>query len=78
MPISTGTNLRAVDIWFTDDMLYVRLSDDREVGVPLKWYPKLLNADPHQRSSWRLIGNGIGIHWNDLDEDISVQGMIYQ
>ena len=78
MPISTETNLRATDIWFSDDKLFVRLNDGREVGVPLAWYPKLLNANAQQRSRWRLIGKGIGIHWEELDEDISVAKMIYQ
>ncbi len=78
MPISTETNLRATDIWFSDDKLFVRLNDGREVGVPLAWYPKLLHANAQQRSRWRLIGKGIGIHWEELDEDISVAKMIYQ
>jgi hypothetical protein len=76
MAISTEANLRAVDLWFSGDRLYVRLNDGREVGVPLQWYPKLLNANTQQRSGWRLIGNGIGIHWEELDEDISVKHML--
>ena len=76
MTISTGTNLRATDIWFSDDKLYVRLSDGRELGVPLEWYPKLLHANARQRSAWRLIGDGIGIHWEEIDEDVSVIGML--
>lgn len=67
---------RAVDLWFTDAMLFVRLEDGREVGVPLDWFPRLWEASAEQRSHWRLIGNGVGIHWEDLDEDISVRRMI--
>lgn len=67
---------KANALWFTDDMLYVRLEDGREVGTPLEWFPKLRNATDHQRNNWRLIGHGIGIHWEELDEDLSVQGLI--
>lgn len=64
------------DVWFTDDMLYVRLADGRELGVPLVWYPRLEKATKEQRENWRLIGKGIGIHWTDLDEDISALGIL--
>lgn len=67
---------KAIDLWFTADMLYVRLEDGREVGVPLEWFPKLIKATAEQRKNWRLIGNGIGIHWEDLDEDLSVRKLI--
>ncbi|MCR4430448.1 MAG: DUF2442 domain-containing protein [Tepidanaerobacteraceae bacterium] len=66
----------AMELWFDDDKFYVLLSDGREIGVPLDWFPKLKKADDNQRSKWRLIGNGIGIHWEDLDEDISVEGLL--
>ena len=66
----------AVSVWFSDDMLYVQLSDGREVGVPLEWFPALRDATPEQRANWRLIGRGIGIHWEDLDEDLSVEGLL--
>lgn len=66
----------AMELWFDDDKFYVLLSDGREVGVPLDWFPKLKKANENQRSKWRLIGNGIGIHWEDLDEDISVEGLL--
>ena len=52
------------------------LEDGREVGVPLDWFPRLRQASIEQRDKWRLIGNGIGIHWEDIDEDISVRRMI--
>jgi hypothetical protein len=67
---------KAVDIWFTEDMLYVRLEDGREVGVPIEWFPKLRNATDTQRNNWRLIGHGVGIHWEEIDEDISVRKLI--
>ena len=67
---------KAVDIWFTEDMLYVRLEDGREVGVPLEWFPRLIKATDEQRKNWRLIGNGVGIHWEDIDEDLSVRKLI--
>lgn len=67
---------KAIDLWFTEDMLYVRLEDGREVGVPMEWFPKLIKATAEQRKNWRLIGNGIGIHWDDLDEDLSVRKLI--
>ncbi len=67
---------RAVDLWFTDARLFVRLEDGREVGVPLDWFPRLRQASLEQRAKWRLIGNGIGIHWEDIDEDILVSRMI--
>ncbi len=66
----------AVDVTFDRDMLQVRLSDGREVRVPLEWFPKLRDATPEQRSNWRLIGKGVGIHWPDIDEDLSVSGLL--
>ena len=67
---------KAVELWFTDDMLYVRLDDGREVGTPLEWFPKLRNANDQQKNNWRFIGKGVGIHWEELDEDLSVRGLI--
>jgi hypothetical protein len=67
---------RAVEVWFDEDMLHVRLVDGREVGVPLAWFPRLESASSTERKNWRLIGDGIGIHWEDLDEDISIKGLL--
>lgn len=67
---------KAVDIWFTEDMMYVRLEDGREIGVPIEWFPKLRKATANQRNNWRLIGQGVGIHWEELDEDVSVRKLI--
>src|SRR5450759_2625348 len=58
------------------DKLCVDLSDGRSISVPLTWYPRLLRATPAERKRWRLIGRGSGIHWDDLDEDISVEGLL--
>ena len=60
----------------TDDALIVDLSDGRTVFVPLAWFPRLLHGTPEERNKWRLIGDGEGIHWPDLDEDISVENLI--
>ena len=67
---------RAVDVTITADALRVRLADGREVAAPLEWFPRLRDATPEQRRNWRLIGNGVGIHWPDVDEDISVNGLL--
>jgi len=66
----------AQEVTVTDATLGVELSDGRSIAVPLGWYPRLVHATPSQRSNWRLIGKGEGIHWPDLDEDISVEGLL--
>ena len=60
----------------TEDSLAVDLSDGRTIAVPLAWFPRLLHASPEERKNWRLIGRGQGIHWEELDEDISVEGLL--
>lgn len=65
----------AEKVWFSDEKLFVRLADGRELGVPLFWFPKLQAAPEKTRSNWRFIGKGLGIHWEDLDEDLSVSGL---
>jgi hypothetical protein len=60
----------------TEETLVVELSDGRSVSVPLTWYPRLAEGRPAERRKWELIGSGIGIHWPDLDEDISVEGLL--
>ena len=69
-------NALASKVWFTEDKLYVLLIDGREIGVPLLWFPKLRKADKKHLANWRLIGNGIGIHWEDLDEDLSIAALL--
>jgi hypothetical protein len=57
-------------------MLHVRLLDGREISVPVEWFPRLRNANLTQRKNWRLVGKGIGIHWEDIDEDILVASLL--
>lgn len=61
----------------TDDALIIDLADGRTISAPLAWYPRLLHGAPEERNNWRLIGNGEGIHWPDLDEDISVENVLF-
>jgi hypothetical protein len=67
---------RAVEVQCTADVLRVRLADGRELTVPLAWFPRLWQASPEARAKYRLIGGGVGIHWPDIDEDISVEGLL--
>ncbi|HYU17719.1 MAG TPA: DUF2442 domain-containing protein [Chloroflexota bacterium] len=67
---------RARAIEFPPDALVVHLQDGRSLTVPLEWFPRLRNATPKQREQWELIGSGIGIHWPEVDEDISVAGLL--
>lgn len=70
------TAVLAVDVRFADDALVVRLSDGREVSVPLEWFPRLRDATLEQRKNWRFIAKGIGVHWEDVDEDIAVSTLL--
>jgi hypothetical protein len=63
-------------VQFNDDTLSVSLSDGRSISVPLGWYPRLSHGISEERARWRLIGNGRGIHWPDLDEDISAENLL--
>jgi hypothetical protein len=65
-----------VDVAFTSDELVVTLADSRRIAAPLEWYPRLLRATPAQRAKWRLIGRGLGIHWDDLNEDVSIRSLL--
>jgi hypothetical protein len=67
-------NIKQVQI--TEDTLTVELDDGRTLSVPIAWYPRLQHATPKEKENWRLIGGGQGIHWESIDEDISVQGII--
>jgi hypothetical protein len=64
------------EVSFAGDVLQVFLSDGREIRVPLEWFPKLRDASPEARQNWRLIGRGIGVHWPELDEDLSLEGLL--
>lgn len=67
---------RAVDVSVTEDELSVLLADGRRVIVPLAWFPRVLHATDEQRATWRIIGDGQGIHWPEIDEDLSVAGLL--
>ena len=68
--------MTAQSVTVTEDALCVDLSDGRSVSAPLAWYPRLLHGTPKERNKWRLIGDGEGIHWPDLDEDLSVENLV--
>lgn len=77
MPISAvKPDATAIDVRVTDDAIHVVLADGREVTAPLAWSPRLADATSEQRGNWRLIGRGQGIHWPDVDEDISVASLL--
>ncbi|HEY8156132.1 MAG TPA: DUF2442 domain-containing protein [Myxococcota bacterium] len=67
---------RAKEVRVTDDELCVLLADGRRISVPLTWYPRLLRATPQQRSRFEILGEGQGIHWPEIDEDLSVDGLL--
>jgi len=64
------------DVHFTEDTLSVDMVDGRTITVPLAWYPRLLHATPEQRKNWQISGAGFGIHWPDIDEDLSTEGLL--
>ena len=70
------TEARAQRVSVTDDALVVELVDGRTITVPLAWYPRLAHGNANERAQWRLIGDGEGIHWPALDEDISIEGLL--
>ncbi len=66
----------ATDVAFHDDLLEFTLADGRVVAAPMEWFPRLRDANATQLKNWRLIGGGVGVHWADLDEDISVKSLL--
>lgn len=77
MPVSVETSeALAVDVSCSDDALTVVLDDGRSVSVPLEWFPRLAGATARERKQWEPIGGGIGLHWNAIDEDISVASLL--
>ena len=75
--MSTSTaDVRAENVVIRGDTLTVDLKDGRSISVPLAWYPRLMHGTQQERNNWRLIGNSEGIHWPDLDEDISVENLL--
>jgi hypothetical protein len=67
---------KAENITITFDALTVDLNDGRSITVPLAWYPRLINATKSELDNWRLVGDGLGIHWEDIDEDVSIAGLL--
>jgi hypothetical protein len=67
---------QVIDVHVTNESLVVDLADGRSVSVPLAWYPRLFNATPEQRNRWETAGAGFGIHWPEIDEDLSVEGIL--
>ena len=67
---------RVLDVRCDEHSLIVDLMDERTISVPLAWYPRLLNAMPEQRAKWERAGAGYGIHWPDIDEDLSTEGLL--
>jgi hypothetical protein len=76
MHFSPSSDPIAMAVEVTTDTLTVHLQDGRSLHVPVEWFPRLRDATLKQKKSWRLIGGGIGIHWEDLDEDLSVRGLL--
>ena len=74
--LALGADERVAAVEFTADALSVSLKDGRTISVPLAWYPRLLNATEAQRKNWQVAGGGYGIHWPDLDEDLSTEGLL--
>ena len=74
---SLVAEIRAQSLAITDDTLSVDLNDGRSISVPLSWYPRLNHATLSERSNWRWIGDREGIHWPDLDEDISIENLVF-
>lgn len=74
--LAPETDVRAMNVVLDDARLVVDLMDGRTIAVPLAWYPRLANATPEQRNHWQLAGGGYGIHWPDIDEDLSTEGLL--
>jgi hypothetical protein len=73
---TSAPDVGAQRVTVTDDSIRVDLSDGRSISVPLAWYPRLLHGTHEERNHWRLLGNAEGIHWPDLDEDISIENLL--
>jgi len=67
---------QASKVWFDKDNMWVALSDGRQLSIPLTYFPRLLHAGDEQKNNYEMSGNGTGIHWEELDEDISVRGLL--
>ena len=74
--LALGADERVAEVSFSEFALSVAMKDGRTISVPLAWYPKLLNATSQQRLNWTVAGGGYGIHWPELDEDLSTEGLL--
>jgi hypothetical protein len=74
--LAVATDERVAEVEITEDTLNVALRDGRTISVPLAWSPRLLNASSEQRQNWQIAGGGYGIHWPDVDEDLSTEGLL--
>lgn len=74
--LAPAVDLRVKSVAVDDDRLSVELMDGREISVPLLWYPRLASATPAQRELWEIAGGGYGIHWPEIDEDLSTEGLL--
>ena len=74
--LALAADERVITVEVSDDTLSVALMDGRTISVPLVWFPRLLNATPEQRQNWRISSGGYGIHWPDVDEDLSAEGLL--
>lgn len=74
--LATAADERVADVRCDDQRLTVDLMDGRTISAPLAWYPRLLTATPQQRARWEISGGGYGIHWPDIDEDLSTEGLL--
>lgn len=74
--LALAADKRVATVSFTEDEFSVKLMDGRTITVPLAWYPRLLSATEAQRNNWKIAGGGYGIHWPDIDEDLSTEGLL--
>jgi hypothetical protein len=74
--ISTDAAVRVRDVALTRDLVSFALMDGRTISAPIAWFPRLLKGTRRQRANWRIVGAGIGVHWPDIDEDISALGLL--
>lgn len=74
--LALSADERVKDVHLTDEVLSVDLADGRTISVPISWYPRLFDATPSQRDNWEICGAGYGIHWPDIDEDLSTEGLL--
>jgi len=74
--VEINSTVFGTNVWFEDNMLCVTSSDGRQIRVPTFWFPRLYSATPQKLKNWTFIGKGQGIHWPDLDEDLSIKGLL--